>query len=48
LRELGDVLRARTKALPFLDAGPQMTEAFEDLLRALAVLPELGLRGLRF
>jgi hypothetical protein len=46
LRELGQILRPRAKALPLLEAPADVVETLEDLLRALAILPEVGLGGL--
>jgi hypothetical protein len=45
LCELVDVLRARTEAVPFLETAAEIAESLEDLLGALAILPELRLRG---
>ena len=47
LRELGEVLRTRAEALPLLHAPADVSESPKDLLRPLAVLPEIGPRALR-
>jgi hypothetical protein len=42
-RELSEILGARSKALPSLDAIAFGAEALQDLLRTLPVLPEVRL-----
>jgi hypothetical protein len=46
LRELGDVLRAGLEAFPLLEARAKVAETLQDLLGALAILPEIGSCGL--
>jgi len=43
--ELGEILGARAKSLPAVDARAYVSEALQDLLRALPVLPEVRLGG---
>jgi hypothetical protein len=45
-RELAQVFRTRTKPLPAFETIPKIAKALQDLLRPLAVLPEVRLGGL--
>ena len=41
-----ELLHASSKSLPSIEAGARIPQTFEELLRALTVLPEVGLAGL--
>jgi len=47
-RELVQVFRARAKPLPSFQTIALVSEALQDLLRTLPVLPEVRFRGLGF
>jgi hypothetical protein len=46
-RELGEIGGSLAKSLPAIDARAQQADAFEDGLRALAVVPQIGTPGVR-
>jgi len=45
-RKLTQIFRPRAKALPPFETIALVAEALQNRLRALPVLPEVGLRGL--
>ena len=46
--ELGQVGRASAERLPSIEACAQEADALQEPLRVLAIVPEIGTRGLRF
>jgi hypothetical protein len=45
-QELGEIVGALPESVPTIDARTEQTEAFQDLLRLLPVVPEIGATGL--